>query len=372
MSTDLLSQSPSMNGELQARNTFVEQQARGEVDQQIATAKRFPRSVKKFKEAALSLATLDEDTAASCFYAVPRDGKTIEGPSARLAEIVAASWGNLRVTASIVNEDDAFVTARGMAWDLENNVAVATEVRRRITGRNGKRYSDDMIITTSNAACSIALRNALFKVVPFAMIRPIFAAAKKLAIGDATTLVQKRTDMVTYFAKMGVSLAQVIGAVDKPSIDDVTVDDLGILRGLATAIKDGDTTIEEAFPVPEKPAAKTAEVKSKSDKLAGELAAKASDKKAEEKPEPAKEIEQPGESEVSQESPVTREPGSDDGPTLAEELRNEAEGCASAKSLTSLRKRVIEAFQKALITNEESAQLNQMIALKRKILGLDD
>jgi len=54
---------------------------------------------------------------------------------------------------------------------------------------------------------------------------------------------------------MNVSPEQVCAAVSKVSIDDITVDDLGLLRGMATAIKDGETTVDEAFPKidPKKP-----------------------------------------------------------------------------------------------------------------------
>lgn len=258
--------------ELLDRPSFTESQARGEVDTQIATAKRFPRSIRQFKERALSLATLDEETASSCFYALPRDGKTIEGPSARLAEIVAASWGNLRATANIVDDDGQFITARGTCWDLENNVAMSTEVRRRVTTKNGARYSADMVNTTSNAACSIALRNAVFKVVPMAIVRPVYLAAKQIAVGDATTLVKRRTDMVAYFGKMGVRPEQVLAAVEKASLEDITVDDLAVLKGLITAIKEGDTTVDEAFPPIAKPDKKEAP-KSASDNLAATIGA---------------------------------------------------------------------------------------------------
>ncbi len=258
--------------ELLDRPSFAESQARGEVDTQIATAKRFPRSIKQFKERALSLATLDEETASSCFYALPRDGKTIEGPSARLAEIVAASWGNLRATANIVDDDGEFITARGMCWDLENNVAISTEVRRRVTTKSGARYSADMINTTANAASSIALRNAVFKVVPMAIVRPVYLAAKQIAVGDATTLVKRRTDMVAYFGKMGVRPEQILATVEKASLEDITVDDLAVLKGLITAIKEGDTTVDEAFPAVVK-ADKKEPPKSASDNLAESIGA---------------------------------------------------------------------------------------------------
>ena len=58
---------------------------RSEIDIQIQTAKRFPRSISQFKKTALAMATIDEETAGSMFYKVPRSGKTIEGPSVRLA-----------------------------------------------------------------------------------------------------------------------------------------------------------------------------------------------------------------------------------------------------------------------------------------------
>lgn len=248
---------------------YVEAATRGEVDMQVSTARRFPRSVKTFKERALSLATLDEETAASCFYSLPRGGKPIEGPSARLAEIVAASWGNIRSQACVVDIDNKFVTAKGTCWDLENNTAVSVEVQRRITDKSGRRYNDDMIGVTANAACAIALRNAIFKVVPMAMVKPIYDKAREVAIGNAETLVARRAKMVAHFGKMHVQPAQIFAKVDKASVEDITLDDLAILIGLATAIKDGDTTVDDAFPpldAPKKDANGT-----KSDELAAKL-----------------------------------------------------------------------------------------------------
>ena len=256
------------SAELMPSRTYVESQTRGEVDMQVSTARRFPRSVKTFKERALSLATLDEETAASCFYSLPRGGKAIEGPSARLAEIVAASWGNLRSQACVVDVDKKFVTARGTCWDLENNTAVSVEVQKRITDSKGRPYNDDMIGVTSNAACAIALRNAVFKVVPMAMVKPIYDAARKVAIGDAQTLNARRHKMVDHFGKMGVRLDQILAKVERVSIEDISLDDLAVLIGLSTAIKDGDTSIDEAFAVAEQ---SKKEAGTKSDQLADKL-----------------------------------------------------------------------------------------------------
>lgn len=274
---------------LPSRSSFVESAVRGEVDTQIATARRFPRSVKAFKTKATSLATLDIDTAASCFYSLPRGKKPIEGPSVRLAEIVALSWGNLRSQANVVDVGDKFITARGVCWDLESNVAVSVEVQRRITDKNGRKFNDDMIGVTANAACSIALRNAVFKVVPMAMARSVYEAARRTAIGNAETLVARRQKMVDHFGKMGVQPEAICARVDKASVEDISLDDLGVLIGLSTAIRDGDTTVDEAFPAP------ATEQKngggSKSERLASQVKGKG--KAAEQ--EPAEGTREPGE-----------------------------------------------------------------------------
>lgn len=225
---------------------------RAEIDMQIATARRYPRSIKRFKDEALALATLDEETATGCMYALPRGGKPIEGPSVRLAEIVVSAWGNIRADARVIDVAEKHITAEGLCWDLEKNVAVRVQVRRRITDKNGRRYSDDMIVVTGNAACSIALRNAVFKVIPHAITKTVYDAARKVAIGDAKTLVARRADLVGYFGKMGVKPEQLAAVVNRASIDDITLDDLAVLKGVATAIKDGETTVDQSFPMPPK------------------------------------------------------------------------------------------------------------------------
>lgn len=151
---------------------------RAQVDMQITTARKFPRELSKVKARMLSFATLDEETAASCFYTLPaRKGgndKPIQGPSVRMAEIALASYQHVKAGSRIVGDDGKFITAQAVVHDLENNVAVSIEVRRRVTTKEGRRFGDDMIAVTGNAACSIALRNAVFRVVPRALISPVY------------------------------------------------------------------------------------------------------------------------------------------------------------------------------------------------------
>jgi hypothetical protein len=238
---------------------------RTEIDVQIATAHRFPRSIEVFQKNAMSMATMNEETAASCKYILPRGGKVIEGPGVRLAEIVGACWGNMRYAARVVRIENREVVCEGMAHDLENNVACKVEVRRRITNKYGKRFNEDMITVTANAACSIALRNAIFKVVPKAFVDPIYKQANKVAIGDEKTLATRRLAAIQYFASIKVPKEKLLAYLKKEGIEDINLKDLELLTGLRTAIQEGTTTVEDVFgdKKPQEPKRKSASEKEK-------------------------------------------------------------------------------------------------------------
>ncbi len=237
---------------LVAESSTVAVLNKSEIDQQIATAHRYPRSLKRFRDEALTMCTLNEAIAGECIYALPRDGKVIEGPSARFAEIVASAWGNSRAGARVLSDQGDFVTAQGVFHDLERNIAITYEVQRRIIDKHGRRFKPDMIGVTANAACSIALRNAILKGVPKAFWADIYADARKAAVGDVTTLANKRANAVKAFQAYGIDETQILALLGKSGVADITLDDLAQLRGVLTAIKDGDTTPEDAFPAIDK------------------------------------------------------------------------------------------------------------------------
>ncbi len=224
--------------------------ARAELDIQITTAKAYPRKIENFIDKAIELATLDQDTAASCFYCLVRkgqDGKSeIKGGSIRLAEIVAACWGNIHAATRIVGNDGKFITAQGVAWDLENNVKISTEVKRSIVGKYGI-FSNDMQTVTGNAASAIALRNAIFKVIPKALVDRVYDASVKFAVGDQKTLDSKRKTIFERFNKIGIETQKILNFYNKKSIEEFDSNDIAELIGIGTSIKDGILQIDKAF-----------------------------------------------------------------------------------------------------------------------------
>lgn len=229
-----------------------------EIDKQIATAHQYPRNLNACVQNIQALALMDEEIAGSCYYHLERrdmngEKSIIEGPSIRLAEIVAANWGNLRLGSRVVGNDGRMVTVEAVCHDLETNVAISQQQVRSIVTRSGKTYSNDMQTLTINAAQAIALRNAINKVIPMAITRKVVEQCKAMVRGKAAELPEKRQKVVAAFASIGVSREQLLAKLNIASIDDITADMVANLRGLYTSLKDGNSTVEEEFPKPAAP-----------------------------------------------------------------------------------------------------------------------
>lgn len=226
---------------------------RAEIDIQIATAKAYPRDLARVLNQIETYATMDTETAEDCFYALRRgrneggDNAVIEGVSVRLAEIIASAWGNMRVQARIIGNDGRTITCQGVCHDLETNLAVSVEVKRRITNKNGQTFSEDMQVVTGNAGSAIAFRNAVLKVVPKAVTKKVINNIKQVALGKSIDLETSRQRMIEYYAKIGVTEAQMLEYLEIKKIDQIDKELIFELRALANAIKEGTTTVAETF-----------------------------------------------------------------------------------------------------------------------------
>ena len=241
--------------ELVAPTTNVlDVQERATIDIQISTAKHYPRSLETFTRKAVAYATIDEDTAESCIYRRPvgkdKNGKQTyaEGMSVRTAEIVGSCFGNLRVASRIIEQTDRYVKAEGVAFDLESNFSANSQIIEPTVDKYGKPYNERMRIVIAKAALAKARRDATFMVVPKALAKPIETAVRNLLYGTAQSLTRRRAAVEAWIKKLGIDERRVYAALEVGGVLDMNERHLETLTGLRTAIKDGEVSIDEAFP----------------------------------------------------------------------------------------------------------------------------
>lgn len=222
---------------------------RAQIDSQIATAQAYPRSLEKFQKRAISMATLDLATAESCIYSRPvGDGKTAEGESIRMAEIVAACYGNLRVAARIIEQTPRLVRCEGVAHDLESNYAGKSECVESTVTKEGKPYSERQRAVIAKVCLAKAYRDAVFKVVPKSLCKSVTQAARGVINKEVATLEQRQTRVKAWLKQIKVSDARVFAVLGVKGWADVNDEHLLTITGLRTAINEQETTVEEAFP----------------------------------------------------------------------------------------------------------------------------
>lgn len=236
---------------------------RAAIDAQIATARAFPRDIELFKKRALSMVTFDLETAESCIYSRPVgkeknpktgkwEEKNAEGESIRMAEIVAACYGNLRVAARIVEQTPTYVKCEGVSHDLESNYAAKSEVVESTVTKDGSPYSARQSTVVAKAALSKAYRDAVFRTVPKSMCKFLRIAAENMMAKAAAGLTpaDRFAKALKWFSKRDAELTpeRVLAALQVKAPADLTEEHFTTLTGLKTAITDGDSSVAEAFP----------------------------------------------------------------------------------------------------------------------------
>ncbi len=206
--------------------------------------------------------------AESAIYRKPvskKDGvqQYVEGPSIRFAEEAIRSLGNIDIRQQVTFEDDEKRVVTVTVMDLENNVAWPTDVavikrvERSFVKEGQKVYStrknsynknvylvdasEDEILTKQQAMVSKALRTAALRVVPGDILEEALVQIKdtltKKDQADPKAAVKKIVDA---FSSLGVGVVELEKFLDH-SLETVSPNEIQVLRGVFTSIKDGDS-----------------------------------------------------------------------------------------------------------------------------------
>lgn len=196
-------------------------------------------------------------------------GEGVEGPSIRLAEAAARALGNVLTDVSAIYDDDKKRIVRVMASDLEANVTYTKDVtvnktverskpiegRKIISQRINSRgrpvfvieATDDEILDREGALASKAMRTCLLRLIPGDILEEaVQKCYETMANKDAQDPDAARKKLADAFGGLGVTVDQITAYLGHP-IDQTNPKELRELRGIYTAIKDGEATWAEAI-----------------------------------------------------------------------------------------------------------------------------
>lgn len=217
---------------------------------QVSTAKKFPRSITKFRNDLTAIAMASQPVAMEMMYSLPRAGKQLIGPSVRFAEALVVCWGNARVGVEVVDVDthEQVVVAEGRFYDCENNVGFAIRTRRRnvMTKKDADSYQ-----VTGASASSIALRNAILRGVPKALWADIFEKAKATASGGAASIATIREELTKFFAALGVTQVKLHATLGIEGAADMGPDEIVAMSAWRKQLQAKESTIEDIFGSPD-------------------------------------------------------------------------------------------------------------------------
>lgn len=246
MANELVTTKQSVMGSLASSRASQEVQA------QVMVARACPRDEERSLHVMLA-ACKRKGMAENAMYAYPKGDKTITGPSIRLAEVMARSWGNMEFGIRELEADADGSLVEAFAWDMESNTrrTITFRVKHLRYSKNGglTKLTDprDVYEAMANFAAR-RLRACILAVIPDDIQEACVSQVIKTLAGDSSdgTLAERVAKMANAFDAMGVSIAALEEFL-RHGIDSTTEVELVQLRGVYTAIRDGAATPDRYF-----------------------------------------------------------------------------------------------------------------------------
>lgn len=184
-----------------------------EVQAAMVIAKKFPRDIFEAERRILD-ACRRTVLAEQAMYAYPRGGTTVEGPSIRLAEVLAQNWGNIDTGIIELEQANGESTMMAYCWDLETNTRqtkIFTVRHERHTKQGITRLSDprDVYEMTANQGAR-RQRACILGVIPGDIVDRAIEECNKTLRGNQTEpLADRVKKMLAAFETLNVTKAMV-------------------------------------------------------------------------------------------------------------------------------------------------------------------
>lgn len=236
-----------------------------EVQSAMIIAKKFPRDQRAAMDRILNACTR-EKLANQAIYVFPRGKEQIEGPSIRLAEVIAQNWGNLNYGILELEQRLGSSTCQAYSWDLETNTRKSINFHVEHI-RYSKKFGNTKLVDprdiyemVSNQG-SRRVRNCILALIPGDVVDGAVNQCKITQQDKTPVTEQIIKDTIKAFKKFGVTeemLATKIGHAMK----GIKSPQLLYLRRIYQSLKDGIGNAGAYFEVAEGSTIKAPESKS--------------------------------------------------------------------------------------------------------------
>lgn len=220
------------------------------VQGQILIAKRFPRDV-DISLQKIERACSRTRLASLAIYQYQRGGTDITGPSIRLAEAVASSWGNVKYGFDVMESNTLSNKVRAYAYDMESNVQaerIFSVSNMRVTRIGQHQMTDprDIYENIANNA-SRRIRACILEIIPADVIEYAMECCDKTIKQNVKITPENLDKLCAAFAEYGVTKIQIEAKIQR-NLSSIGTAQYIQLRNIYTSLKDGIAKSEDFFP----------------------------------------------------------------------------------------------------------------------------
>lgn len=232
-----------------------QQRAIAEVQAAMVIARMNPRDPVAAMDRILNACTRPT-LANAAVYTYSRGGSDISGPSIRLAEAMAQSWGNMQFGIRELDQRNGESTVQAFAWDVETNTRreVTFQVPHvRHTRQGQKRLEDprDVYELVANQGAR-RLRACILAVIPGDVTESAVQQCETTMHATADVSPEAMAKLVQAFAAYGVTKDQIEKRIQR-RMDAIQPAQVVALRKVYASLRDGMSAAADWFEQAQQP-----------------------------------------------------------------------------------------------------------------------
>lgn len=236
-------------GAVSAAATAEESRAIAETQAMMIIAKRFPRNEIQARDKILN-ACMRPGLAAKSQYEYAKGGTEITGPTIRMAEVMAAAWGNMKTGWRELSRQNGTSEIEAYAWDIESNVYWPITFQVNLV-RNTKKGSyvltDEREIYEMCAnQASRRVRACILKLIPGDIVDDAITQCDDTLSKSVDISPEKIKALVAAFAEYKVTVPMIEARIQR-RIDTITRPQVVSLGKIFNGMRDGMSKPEDWF-----------------------------------------------------------------------------------------------------------------------------